>query len=243
MRTVALSILIAFASRAANVYDLPDETSMTRTNPFSKEFIAEYVAAKPGGDSRSIRTDQLEAMLAKYRQPQEQAELHRTLADIFSTQTGMIDRRKAIGHFDQLLTFSLPPTMAVRAYLLKGNMHEQLQENDDALKDYLRGLLLCVQFDLPEKSPVLPAVEIFDVSGSDEFVRPFKEKHQRQMALREKAMFESKMVQFRYFLVDAAKRVATPEQARQTIALLSKDTEKVQKAIRLVESLNERPWK
>ena len=47
----------------------------------------------------------------------------------------------------------LARNMLAKQFIFRGNMHERLEHHEEALADYVRGLMTCLQFNLPDSWP------------------------------------------------------------------------------------------
>jgi len=204
----------------------------TTENPFSEDFTKDYLSVHEESGSPQSLTRLME-MLAKYKQPHEQAELELTLAMIYNQRNGLVDHAKAIEHFGNALHFDLPPTILVSAYLLQGNSYEALQKTENALADYLRGLAVCLHYPLPATLPAPPAVGRYSCEGEPDslFAKKVNEEQRKQVEHRRQVMFERKMLMEKCFLIDAIKRVSKNDagQIQQAAEALGMNGEQIQK--------------
>jgi hypothetical protein len=237
-------LLIATASLSARAWYSVDY-NWSGSNPFSEVFTQEYQSAQQeSGSSQSVV--RLTAMLTKYTQPQEQRELELTLAMIYCQRIGLVDHPKAIEHFGNALRFNLPPTITVGVYLLRGNSYESIHQNNNALEDYLRGLAVCLRYDLPATLARPPAVGKYDIVGSlaEADIKRAEEQHEREMEHRQRVMFEREMFMKQYKdLIDAAKLAfkSDPDQFHTAAVSVMKDEDQIKKLMELVSSRNKRP--
>src|SRR5262249_54090017 len=107
-------------------------------------------AAASGADKPLPR---LEAVYQKFQQPAEQAEIELTIARALSQRTGLVDWPDALKWYDRALVRNLPTTALAKQFILRGNVHEVLKHKEDALADYARGLIVCLEFNLPRQWP------------------------------------------------------------------------------------------
>jgi hypothetical protein len=126
-----------------------EHQGMDDESVFSKNFRVELVAA----EDAKTPVAQLEALLRKFTRPSEQAELELTIARLLCQRTGLVDPAKSIQWYNKALARELPATVLAKQFILRGNMYEQLKLHDEALADYVRGLLVCLQFNLPKTWP------------------------------------------------------------------------------------------
>ena len=114
------------------------------------------------------------------------------------------------------------------AYLLQGNSYELLQKTEGALANYLRGLAICLRYDLPATMPAPPSV-----SAGSCFNEQMEEEHRKQVEHRQQVMFERKMLMEKRTLIDAIKRVSKDDAGQiQTAAeALGMNGEQIQKLV------------
>lgn len=215
-------------------------------NPFSEEFTTEYRFAHEGSGSPESLTRLME-MLAKYKKPQEQAELQLTIAMIYNQRAGLMNPAKAVEYFEKALVFDLPPTVLATVYLLRGNSYAALQNKECALEDYMKGLAVCLQFPLPVEMPDPPAVGAYDIDGhpDDPRLKQAQEEHRKQMEHHKQVMFEREMLITRYTLIDSAKHLSSGDtrKIRKAAEMVTKDARQIQALVMLATSSNKRPWK
>ena len=119
---------------------------------FSQAFAREYDAAWLDIHEKQS-TIQLEGLLNKYTNAAEQAELELSLGLAYNQHSGVINHEKGIEHFTRALNYSFSEEWVLRIYLLRGNSFESLMQYENALRDYLRGLVACSYHDIPKKWP------------------------------------------------------------------------------------------
>lgn len=221
---------------------------------FSKEFREAYQAARPGGsDPASIK--RLTEMLAKFKKPHEQAEIQLTLGVIYGQRTGLVNPKKAVPHFSKALNHELPATVRTQVLLWRGNAMEQDKRLKSALPDYIRGLMVCTQFNLEHgwpKDPPLLKEDRRDESAVDpvELNRPRSGPGRSGAdALQQTRMIriERLMLMHRYYLIDAVKRMAKKldldaNDLEDEIAYIVSDPRRATQILVWCQDKNERPW-
>jgi len=221
-------------------------TGLNPTNfasPFSKDFTAAYLAATkiPFSTSSVYR---LESMLAIYQQPEEQAELRLTFVKIYNQWGCFINHSKAVEQLGAALSFKLAPTVKAQALQWRGNSYEKLKQRDDAAGEYIQGLLLCLEYDLPTRAPTLPPVGRLSYAGSTNnpiYKHMFAE-HQREWARRNQAEFDRAMVGFRSSFTRALQRVSGDKlRIRELAERIVKDERKIQSLLDLLNSPTDPP--
>ena len=149
MRKRFLLMAIMFAFDLNNFGCESDLIQLDDGSPLSATFWRSLEAAA----EETNRIQKLEAFYAKLTNAAEQAETELTFARIFGQRTGFVNPALAVKWYDKALLRNLPPTALARHFILRGNSHEQLKHPQEALADYIRGLLVCLQFNLPEQWP------------------------------------------------------------------------------------------
>jgi tetratricopeptide (TPR) repeat protein len=254
----AVSILLAVAFSMLHVTnaiaietDLPgiDDQSL-----FSPTFFSALDAANRAGDP----VPQLEAVHQKFRTPAEQGETELTIARVYCQRTGLVDPLKSIKWYDKALVRNLPATALAKQFILRGNMHERLGRHEEALADYIRGLLTCLQFNLPESWPNQdgtgklrppPRSDGPDLVGEQPAEQRLAERQQAADYRRESEMTrrEQDLLQARYYYVDAILRVMKTKQLVETdlraaAEKLTNRKDRVDDLLRRVRKPNPRPW-
>ena len=145
LAAVAFSLLPAQRAIALQT-DLP---GIDGQSLFSPTFLVELDAANRAGDP----LPPLKAVYKKFGSPAERAETELTIACVLCQRTGFVDPAESIKWYDKALVRDLPATALAKQFILRGNMHERLGHDEKALADYIRGLLVCLQFNLPDAWP------------------------------------------------------------------------------------------
>jgi len=134
-------------------------------------------------------------------------------------------------------------------------MHERLDHHEKALADYVRGMLICLQFNLPSTWPdqdgtgKLQPPPINDFDGERSAAQRFAERQQAADYRRESEMIrrEQDLLQARYYYVEAINRVLKAERLsepdlRPIAEKLTNRKDRVDELLRRVREPNPRPW-
>lgn len=253
MKTTAFLFLVLLAP-AALAFHTTGQTGEGNATSFSEEFKKAYADAETDGSDPSCIT-KLEAMLAKFTRDEEQAEIELTLGIIYGQRTGLVNPAKAVPHFTGALKYELPPTVRTAVFVWRGNAQEQQRRYRAALMDYIRGLLVCTQFDLshgwPADPPRLPedsrkesAVEPETDGEAERKGGPASGEGLLQSRL---VRIEQQMLMHRYYLVVAVKRIASTEKLTsqdldKEIAFIVSDPRRVRQIAGWCAGENKRPW-
>ncbi len=223
---------------------------------FAEKFVKELNEANAGPD----RIAKLEAIYANSTNDEERAEIELEIALIYNQQSGFVDHAKAIEWYDKALVRRLPDTTQAREFILRGNSHEALQHYPEALNDYIRGLLICLRYNLPAKlrgsaegqktlgprppfgNDVLPPPKPSPAEEAAER-QTWADYDRDRRAINEDEQF----LRFRYNYVRAIKQmVATGKfsepDLRKAAERLSSQEEKIEDVLRRVREPNPRPW-
>lgn len=231
--------------------DLRGFESFSLVSPtFFRELDAANRASQPVAE--------LEALYQKFNGPAEQAEIELTIARVLCQRTGLVDPAESIRWYDKALVRDLPPTALAKQFILRGNMHERLKHSEEALADYVRGLLICLQFNLPDTWPNRdgtgklqppPINSGLDFNGERTEAQRLEQRQQAADYRRESEMIrrEQDLLQQRYYYVDAIKRVQQHEQRseatlRAIAEKLTNRKDRVDEVLRRVREPNPRPW-
>jgi tetratricopeptide (TPR) repeat protein len=248
---VAISILSAVTSPAIETDLLGLQAGGAL---FSTNFFVELRAADQSADPAA----DLKALHHKFTKPAEQAEIELTLARFFSQRTGHVDPAEAVKWYDQALVRDLPATALAKQFIFRGNMHERLGDHEKALSDYARGLLACLQFNLPDSWPKPessgklqpPPNRSWDEFDNGQTETRLLARRQQGADYRRDAEMtrrEQDLLQARYYYIDAIKRVLKQDgfsEARlQAIAeKLTNRKDRIDELLRRVHEPNPRPW-
>jgi|GEM_PF-2889394 len=128
----------------------------------------------------------------------------------------------------------------------RGNSQEQMKKSNEALKDYLRGLLACSYYDLSGGWPdeiQSPKETIYTNSPDPEN----SERVRDYNTYRKNIDFQRFLLMQRFFLIDAVKRVRpevskSDDQIVNVLATLSPDSSRFGTITDWLKSENLRPW-
>lgn len=258
MKTYLYNVAIAF-SIALTVSAIGSETDLPiiqEQNLLPYSFLSKLEAAR---DQSTNPIPQLEALYKTLTAPEEQAETELTIAHISSDRTGFVDFARALEWYDKALVRpGLPPTALVKQFILRGNCHEVLKQPQDALSDYVRGLLVCLQFNLPKQWPPLdgkgklPLPSLNDGFGLNGQPSPAELQTNRQIYsdfMREDRMNrqERDLLMQKYFYVEAIKRLLgqekwTEQNLRDIAEKLTNRPDRLDELLWLAREPNPRPW-
>jgi hypothetical protein len=258
MKTYLHNVAIAFwialtVSAIGSETDLP---IIQEQNLLPYSFLSKLAAA---ADQSTNPIPQLEALYKTLTAPAEQAETELIIARISTDRTGFVDFARALEWYDKALVRpGLPPTALAKQFILRGNCHEVLKQPEDALADYVRGLLVCLQFNLPKQWPVLDGkgkLPLPSLNYQNEFngqLSPAKVQANRQIYsdyMREDRMNrqEQDLLMQKYYYVDAIKRVLEQEKwTEQNLCgiaeKLTNRKDRLDELLRLAREPNPRPW-
>jgi tetratricopeptide (TPR) repeat protein len=220
-------------------------------SPFSPNFLSELTAA--GGTDKPV--PQLESLYQKFKQPVEQAEIELTIARILCQRTGFVDWPESLKWYDKALVRDLPSTTLAKQFILRGNVHEVLKNQEEALADYVRGLVICLEFNLPDTWPTEdgdgklkpPPIN----SGFDDRDEAHRLADRQRAAdyRRERALVkqEQDLLMQRYYYVEAIKRILNNKKLdeaalRETCKNLTNRKDRVDEVLRRAKESNPRPW-
>lgn len=94
---------------------------------FSPDFLRDYNAAQQSVDE-SKSAEPLLALLAKYTNATEMAELELSIGLLYGQRTDLVDPAKAVGHFTAALRYELPERTYIEILMWRGNSQEQLKQ-------------------------------------------------------------------------------------------------------------------
>jgi hypothetical protein len=175
----------------------------------------------------------------------EQADLEVSSGLKYSQMTGLVDNSKAVSHFTAALGHDLPDKTYIQVLMWRGSCQEQLKKPNEALADYLRGLLACSYYELPGgwpeiQSPKVPISVNSSDPGNDQRLRDCNQ-------YRKRIDFQQFLLMQRYYFIEAVKRVR-PEAARtdgeivKILGSLSPDSSRCGAIMNWLKSENKRPW-
>lgn len=254
MRTI-LAAILALLAPAALAYRTTGETGEGNGATFSEAFRNAYTAATVD-ETKPVAIEDLLLMRSKFTKPEEVAELELTMGVIYGQRPGMVDHKKAVPHFTKALKHELPATVRTKVLVWRGNALESQKRVRAALPDYIRGLMLCTQFDLshgwPKDPPRLkedPRPETGVDPAALEGRRTGPGKSGADALTQSRLLrIERQMIMHRYFLVEAVKRIAKGEKLdavdiEREIAFIVTDERRATQILEWIRDKNERPWK
>jgi hypothetical protein len=211
---------------------------------FSSDFLRDYDSAQKAVD-QSRSAEPLVALLARYTNEAEKAELEVSIGLAYGQRTGVVDPAKAVAHFTTALQYQLPEKTYMEVLMWRGNAQEQIKKPNEALMDYLRGLLACSYHDLSRGWPEIqsPKVPIYMNSldpENGERVRDYN-------TYRKFIDFQRFLLMQRFFLIEAVKRVQpevskSDDQIVDILATLSPDSSRFGTITDWLKSENVQPW-
>ena len=200
----------------------------------------------------------LEAVYRKFTHPAEQVETELTIACVLCQRTGFVNPAESIQWYDKASVRDLPATALAKQFILRGNMHERLEHHEEALADYVRGLMTCLQFNLPDSWPNQdgtgklqppPLNDGPDFADGRTAAQRLAEHEQAADYRRESEMIkgEQDLLRHRYYYVDAIKRVMKQKRLsepdlRAIAEKLTNRKDRVAELLRRVRGPNPRPW-
>jgi hypothetical protein len=217
---------------------------------FSSDFLHDYNAAQERvNESKSA--EPLLALLAKYTNATETAELQLSIGLVYGQRTGLVDPAKAVAHFTAALRYELPERAYIEVLMWRGNSQEQLKQTREALNDYLRGLLACSYHDLSGGWPELQRSKVPIYLGrSLNGIKPDPENDERLRdynRYRQSIDFQQFLLMQRYYLVEAVKRVTNERsgdraEIMEILGTLTPDSSRFGVIRDWLNSENKRPW-
>ena len=233
--TVTLTCAIAF-------YVLPAFAQFSGLSGFSEAFLRDYSSAQEMVN-QTKSAEPLIALQRRYTNATEQAELEVSIGLAYGQRTGVVNPSNAVTHSTMALRYDLPEKTYIQILLWRGNSQEQLKNTNEALTDYLRGLLACTYYDLTGGWPEIlePKVPIY-INSPD----PDNAQRVRDYNLyRRHVDFQRFLLMQRYYFIDAAKRVRQGKSDREIVELLgtlSPDSSRFGTITECLKSENRRPW-
>ncbi len=252
--TIPLAVALSMSYLEKTGANETDLRGIDDQSPFSPTFMTELVAADRAGDP----VPQLKAVYQKFKTPAEQAETELTIARIYCSRTGLVNPAESIKWYDKALVRDLPTTALAKQFILRGNMHERLDHHRKALDDYVRGLLACLQYNLPKSWPNQdgsgklqppPINDGVEVSDERSAAGRFAERQQKADYQRETEMIrrEQDLLRARYYYIEAINRVMkqkrlTEPDLRAIAEKLTNRKDRADEVVRRVREPNPRPW-
>jgi hypothetical protein len=206
-------------------------------------FLRDYDLAQKAVD-QSKSAEPLLVLLERYTSPMEKAELEVSIGLAYNQRSGVVDHAKAVVHFTEALQCALPERTYLTILMLRGNSQEQLKKTNEALRDYLRGLLACSYHDLsggwPEiQSPKVPIYLNSPDPENSERVRDYN-------TYRESIDLQQFLLSQRFYFIEAVKRVRqevpkSDDQIVEILGALSPDSRRFELITDWLKSVNKWP--
>jgi hypothetical protein len=189
------------------------------------------------------RGEQLIALQQKYAKATEPLELDVAIGLLYGQTGGFVNPSNAVVYFTKALQYALPERAYIEVVTWRGGSQEQLHNYDEALMDYLRGLLACSYYDLSGGWPNIQqsVVPIYSDSSDPENEQRIKDYN----LYRQHLDFQQFLLMQRYYLIDGVKRVQREKSNRQIQEMLQKltpDAGKYGTIMGWLKSANKRPW-
>ena len=127
--------------------------------------------------------------------------------------------------------------------MLRGGSLEQMGKSDEALKDYLRGLLECSYYDLTGGMPEILPPKVAIYMNSPDLENPQRVRDYNRY--RSHLDFQGFLLTHRYYFIDSVKRVRSDKHEDDILGMLksiSRDSGRNEKIIESLKSENKRPW-
>jgi hypothetical protein len=244
-------VLVGFAGLFAGV-SLQAEYRVYDAGRFSSDFRRDYEAAQQSVN-QSKSAEPLFALLAKYTDAAETAELELSIGLVYGQRTGLVDPAKAVVHFTAALRHELPERAYIEVVMWRGNSQEQLKKMSEALRDYLRGLLACSYYDLSggwhelQRSKVPIYLSHPGRPGSEKDDPENAERTRDYNRYRKSIDFQQFLLMQRYYLVEAVKRVTNERsgdraEIMEILGTLTPDSSRFGLIGDWLKSENKRPW-
>ena len=209
----------------------------------SQEFYRDVMAAERKVNEE-ISVEPVLALQKRYTNELEQVSLEISIGLDYNQRTGVVNPTNAVVHFTAALNYdNLPEQTRMEILLWRGNSLEEMGKSDEALKDYLRGLLECSYYGLSGGWPEIlqPKAAIYMNSPDPE--NPLKAGDYNRY--RKHVDFTQFLLRQRYFLIDAVKRLQRGKSNDDILDILkgiSPDSGRNQKIIESLKSENKQPW-
>lgn len=237
-RRLAVVLFYVVALHASSAFALYSGLS-----EFSADFLRDYDLAQKAVE-QSKSAEPLLVLLERYTSPMEKAELEVSIGLAYNQRGGVVDHAKAVVHFTEALQCALPEKTYLTILMLRGNSQEQLKKTNEALRDYLRGLLACSYHDLsggwPEiQSPKVPIYLNSPDPENSERVRDYN-------TYRESIDLQQFLLSQRFYFIEAVKRVRqevpkSDDQIVEILGTLSPDSRRFELITDWLKSVNKWP--
>jgi hypothetical protein len=204
----------------------------------SQEFYRDVMSAEAMvNQSKSI--EPLIVLQQRYTNLPEQTSLEISIGLDYNQRTGVVNPSNAVVHFTAALKNDLPEQTFIEILTWRGGSQEQLKNTNEALEDYLRGLLACSYYDLSDGWPEIqqPKVLIY-INSSD----PKNSQRARDYNLYRKHVdLQRFLLMHRYYFIDSAKRVRqgkSDPDIRDILQTISPDSSGNEKIVESLKSDN-----
>jgi len=209
----------------------------------SHEFYRDVMAAeRMVNEEKSV--EPVLALQPRYTNALEQVSLEISIGLDYNQRTGVVNPTNAVVHFTMALNYdNLPDQTRLEILMWRGGSLEQMGKFDEALKDFLRGLLECSYHDFSGGWPEIlkPKVAIYMNSPDPENPQRARDynRYRRQVD------FQRFLLRYRYSFIDSVKRVRqnkTDQDILEIIQDLSPDSGRNEKIVESLKSENKQPW-
>ncbi len=203
---------------------------------FSEDFVRDYNAAETALKATGS-ADPFHALLKKYRHPNERAELELTLGVIYCQRTGFVAPDKAVTHLTHALDYDLPEASYLDTLLWRAGSLEQLGKRDDAIRDHLRGLIACSNYDTPSEWPELRQPNaVIPIAPENEAEKEAKRDYERY---RSTVLLQQHVMRQRGFFVQGMRRLSqgVPQNDEKLLNMLKEMTPDPQKHAAVLQLL------
>jgi hypothetical protein len=221
----------------------PALAQFTGLSGCSQEFYRDVIAAERKVNEE-ISVEPVVALQKRYTNELERVSLEISIGLDYNQRTGVVNPTNAAVHFTAALNYdNLPEQTRMQILLWRGNSLEEMGKSDEALKDYLRGLLECSYYDLsggwPEILQPKAAIDVKSPNPEDPLRAGDNFRYWRHVD------FTQFLLRQRYFLIDAVKRLQRGKSNDDILDVLksvSPDFGRNKKIIELLKSDNKQPW-
>jgi len=216
----------------------------------SADFIERYKSVKDEA-RESMSMEPLLKFRSECDRPEEIADLEIFIGKAYNHQGGFVDHEKSVIHLSNALSYALPEETYLKVLMWRGNSYELKRRHDDALKDYLRGLLACSYHDLSGGWPSVdrelidangPGVRTADGSGDPP--QEYLDKHRDFRRFHDQLRLDENLLFMRYAFIEAIKRIRADQsldsvKILNTLMEISPDRARYASLIQLIEGENE----
>ncbi len=209
----------------------------------SREFYRDVMAA----ESKVNEEKSVEPVLAlqqRYTSELEHISLEISIGLDYNQRGVVVNPTNAVVHFTTALNYdNLPDQTRLEILLWRGGSLEQMGKFDEALKDYLRGVLECSYYDLTGGWPEILQSKVAIYMNSPDPENPQRARDYNRY--RRHVDFQQFLLRYRYYFIDAVKRVQQDKHDDDILDILktiSPDTGRNEKIIESLKSENKQPW-